>query len=59
MLKPILVSPLLKLSMLVDVDHEKRKPKDGSWDEIYGPKAVLARHRDQTMCHKPIQFDSA
>ena len=41
------------------VDHEKRKPKDGSWDEICGSKAVLARHRDQTMCHKLIQFDDS
>ncbi|KAJ9144506.1 hypothetical protein NKR23_g5930 [Pleurostoma richardsiae] len=36
------------------VDDEKRKPKYGIWEALYGPKAVLARHRDQ--CQKPIQF---
>ena len=25
------------------VDNEKRKPKDGSWEELYGPKAIWDR----------------
>ncbi len=28
------------------VDNEKSKPKDGSWDELYGPKAIRGEDED-------------
>ncbi|KAB5511398.1 hypothetical protein GE09DRAFT_690652 [Coniochaeta sp. 2T2.1] len=40
------------------VDHEKKKPKDGSWEELYGPKAVHAHDRDRTMRRELVKFDS-
>ncbi|KAB5514906.1 hypothetical protein GE09DRAFT_588621 [Coniochaeta sp. 2T2.1] len=40
------------------VDNEKKKPKDGSWEELYGPKAVHAHDRDRTMRRELVRFDS-
>ncbi|KAK4195369.1 hypothetical protein QBC40DRAFT_310712 [Triangularia verruculosa] len=40
------------------VDNEKKKPKDGSWEEIYGPKAICPRDRDTVMRLEPATFDN-
>jgi hypothetical protein len=40
------------------VDNETKKPKDGSWEEIYSPKAIYPSDRAQAMNHKLPQFDS-
>ncbi|KAL2024965.1 hypothetical protein VTK56DRAFT_3664 [Thermocarpiscus australiensis] len=40
------------------VDNEKEKPKDGSWEEIYGPKAICPCNRDLAMRHEPASFDT-
>ncbi|KAK3935373.1 hypothetical protein QBC46DRAFT_453549 [Diplogelasinospora grovesii] len=40
------------------VDNEKKKPKDGSWEELYGPKAIHPHDRNKTMRHELAQFDS-
>jgi hypothetical protein len=40
------------------VDNETKKPKDGSWEEIYGPKSIHPSDRAPAMSHKLLQFDS-
>ncbi|KAI1305758.1 hypothetical protein F5Y03DRAFT_384421 [Xylaria venustula] len=40
------------------VDNEKKKPKDGSWEELYGLKAIHFHDRDKKMRDELVQFDS-
>lgn len=40
------------------VDNEKKKPKDGSWEELYGPKAIHPHDRDKQIRYQLVQFDS-
>lgn len=40
------------------VDNEKGKPKDGSWEEIYSPKAICPRDWDMAMRPEPARFDT-
>ncbi|KAI0876768.1 hypothetical protein GGS24DRAFT_513091 [Hypoxylon argillaceum] len=39
------------------VDNEKKKPKDGSWEELYGPKAIYSRDQNKPISHDPVRFD--
>ncbi|KAK4249237.1 hypothetical protein C7999DRAFT_39654 [Corynascus novoguineensis] len=36
----------------------KKKPKDGSWEEIYAPKSICPRDRDMVMRRGPAPFDT-
>ncbi|KAI0398662.1 hypothetical protein F4802DRAFT_592559 [Xylaria palmicola] len=40
------------------VNNEKNKPKDGSWEELYGPKAIHLHDRDKNIRHELVQLDS-
>ena len=40
------------------VDNEKKNPKDGSWEEIYGPEAIRPSDQKLAMGHKLLQFDN-
>lgn len=40
------------------VDNEPKKPKDGSWEEIYGPKAIHPSDQNLATGHKLLQFDN-
>lgn len=39
------------------VNNEKKKPKDGSWEEIYGPEAIYPSDQKRAMGRKQLQFD--
>ncbi|KAI0531848.1 hypothetical protein GGR58DRAFT_518190 [Xylaria digitata] len=40
------------------VDNEKKKPKDGSWEELYGPKAIHPHDWDKAMRQELVRFDN-